>query len=208
MTFELPPGIGDLGRLVELLNDRFRRIAEKVTEPFKATGDLDAAGHRIRNLGDARVPTDGLNLGMADRRYLTVAGAHQYISNTTVGGSSVTNITQGGGAGASQVVLSVPGTLSIRSNAAPLVQLSTARNVASIRALLKQAPVGGTTGLSLVLKAGAAELAQLSIPADQAVANLTTTGKAIPAGASVVLDITAVGTTFPGADLSVILFLA
>lgn len=205
MNLELPSGITDLGRLVEVLNDRLRRVAEAFSAPFRAKADIDMAGNRVINLGDARRPTDALSLGMADRRYLTATGAAQFISNSQTSISQNTTI-QGGGAGGSLVVLSVPGTLSIRSSAAPLLQLPSARNVSLVRALLKQPPTGAAVALSL--KVGTGEVAALSIAANQVSASVNTLGKSIAANTSITLDITSVGTSFPGSDLTVLAVLA
>lgn len=62
-TLDLPPNVKDINRLVELINDRLRRV------PAVGGGDLDMGGYRIVNLGDAVDQMDALNVRSGDRRY-------------------------------------------------------------------------------------------------------------------------------------------
>jgi len=101
------------------------------------------------------------------------------------------------------VSLSVSGTLSVRSNAAPLVSLAKQRNASEVVALVKQAPLGAD--LKLEIKVGDAPWATLTILAGQTSAQLGSQATAIAKDALIVLDVTGVGTTFPGADLTVII---
>lgn len=102
--------------------------------------------------------------------------------------------------------LTVNGTLAIGSDQAARISLREAAAVRRVRLEVKQAPVGADlvvhvrigpvqTLVSLRLPAGATEIASDLIAPD------------IPPDTSVRLDITSVGTTFPGADLSVSLYI-
>lgn len=104
-----------------------------------------------------------------------------------------------GAAVAAGLILTVPATLSIRSQAAPLAQTEAAQPVRKIEALLKQAPTGGD--LKLAVNAPGL-LTTLTIPAGSTAAAVNGSWT-IPANTVVSIDITAVGLTFPGADLTV-----
>lgn len=111
---------------------------------------------------------------------------------------------QGGGERAAEasgglLLLSVPGTLSIRSSATPLVSFAAARSISRVTALLKRAPAGGP--LTILVRAGGADLASLTVPAGATQATIGL-ARAIAADAVIEVDITAVGPTFPGADLT------
>lgn len=108
-----------------------------------------------------------------------------------------------GGSIVGEVVLSVPGTIGIRSNAAPLVTISTAQSASQIVALLKQAPVGADAQIR-VLAAGVVIGQPLTIPAGTLSASQTLTAP-VDADALITLDVLAVGSTFPGSDLTVLL---
>ena len=45
-----------------------------LTSSLPTTGDLDMGGFKIINLGNPTLPTDALNLGFADTRYVNIAG--------------------------------------------------------------------------------------------------------------------------------------
>ena len=105
--------------------------------------------------------------------------------------------------------LQVAGTLAIGSNQSPPLQLNATRTPNEVVALVGTAPtgagltininVGGVLWMSLTIAAGT-----LSVQASTA--QLTASG-ALAGGASITLDITAVGTTVPGADLSVFIYM-
>ena len=116
--------------------------------------------------------------------------------------SALQRLSQGGiSAGGSEIVLSVPGTLGIRSNAAPLVTLATAETVTSIAAMVKTAPSGA--GLTLAVSAAGTSIGTVTI-ADGAVMASVSLSAAVAADTLITLDITQVGSTFPGADLTVL----
>ena len=99
--------------------------------------------------------------------------------------------------------LQVDGTLAIGSNQAPPLQLNANRTPSAVIGLVGTAPtgagltvninVGGTLWMTLTIAAG-----DLSV---QATSAQLTAGGQIAGGASITLDITAVGTTVPGSDL-------
>jgi hypothetical protein len=104
--------------------------------------------------------------------------------------------------------LQVDGTLAIGSNQCPVCALNATRSPQSVVVYVKTAPtgagltininVGGTLWMSLTVPAAAASVAATS-------AQLTTAG-AIAGASNITLDITAVGTTVPGSDLSVFIY--
>lgn len=186
--FELAPG-AEIN--AARLNEIFRRIQEALDKltTWRATGDLDMAGHRIVNLGSPRLSGDAVPLA-----YLKA----QAVRPPTAAESQALDAIQ-------MLVLAVPGTLSIRSSAAPLIALPRERRVAGMLALLKQPAIGGDVGLEIAVDG--AKWAELAIPenATKAAGGLA---KAIPAEAVMTLDIVRVGLTFPGSDLTVMLRLA
>jgi hypothetical protein len=105
--------------------------------------------------------------------------------------------------------LQVSGTLAIGSNQAPPLQLNASRTPNEVVALVGTAPtgagltininVGGVLWMSLTIAAG-----NLSVQATSA--QLTAAG-ALAGSAAITMDITAVGTTVPGADLSVFIYM-
>jgi len=100
-----------------------------------------------------------------------------------------------------QVVLSVPGTLGILTNAAPLLLFASAVTPSGLVAILKQPSIGASV-IAQVMVAGVS-YAQLTIPAGQTQVSIPGAG-GIAANALVTLNIISVGTTFPGSGLSVI----
>jgi len=81
-SLELPPTL-DLSRLIEVLNDRLRRIAAAIEGPITLRADLDAAGHRLKDLADPRDGKDALSQHAADRRYMTAAATRELVTQTT-----------------------------------------------------------------------------------------------------------------------------
>jgi hypothetical protein len=104
--------------------------------------------------------------------------------------------------------LPVSGTLGIQADAAPAFYLDSDFTAGSVKAYVKSAPVGAD--LVFTIYAGATAWLSLTIPAGStsvAATQAQIDGAAtIPANANVRLAITAVGTTFPGADLSVFVY--
>jgi hypothetical protein len=103
-----------------------------------------------------------------------------------------------------QFSLQVEGYLAVDSAAAPDLVVESARSVRDVFAVVKQAPVGGPIGLSL--KQNGAVYCSLTIPIGATLSN-SVDGLALPpleAGARLSLEVTTVGITNPGADLTVI----
>lgn len=106
---------------------------------------------------------------------------------------------------ATELILSVPGTLSVESNAAPAVTLGTPTSFTTAVVLVKTAPQGNPLALQLYVN-GSGWGQALSLPANSTSLKVGLSGvSAIAADQLIRLDITGVGLTFPGSDLTVIL---
>jgi hypothetical protein len=106
------------------------------------------------------------------------------------------------------LVLTVQGTLAIGSDLAPLFYPMNAIAPAAVVARVKTPPTGAA--LTIQIYSGSTLWLTLAI-ADgtnsiQATATQLTTAGPLPAAADVILNVTGVGTTVPGADLSVMVF--
>jgi len=106
-----------------------------------------------------------------------------------------------GGSSTSDLFLAVPGTLAIRSNAAPLATFSRDRTITGLVALVKRAPAGGAVTLRLLVEGVAAD--SIVIAAGAISATAAVGSYVAPANGLLTLDIVGVGSTFPGADLTV-----
>jgi len=120
------------------------------------------------------------------------------------GGTSSSGKSSGGASTLSggELILSVPGTLAIKSNVAPLASLPADITPVEILALVKQAPQGGK--IQFQLNSAGNNYNTGTIAANQVSGDQTSGFAVIPAGSLITLDITDVPQTFPGADLSVI----
>ena len=186
---------------MRLLNERLTDLAAVASRPLEITSNLNAQGYRVTNIAPARGAGDALSLAMGDLRYLKRSEAPgvvqqvQQITNTTV--QTVT-----GAAGS--LALTVPGVLAIQSSAAPLFAFPDARTVQELRVLLKEPPTGGD--LICEIEIGGTLWATVTVAAGEVEKVLNGSDLAgIAANALVVLNITAVGLTFSGADLSVLI---
>jgi hypothetical protein len=115
----------------------------------------------------------------------------------------------GAGQGSLGLQLTVQGTLAIGSDLAPRTQLARTVRAVGVRAEVKQAPSGDD--LVAVLKLGATDWLTLTI-ADgdtfvEADAGAIAGVADIDAATNIRLDVTAAGTTFPGADLTVSIYI-
>jgi len=99
-----------------------------------------------------------------------------------------------------ELVLAVPGVLGVTSSAAPLVSLAAVAQPRKIVALVKTAPAGAA--LTVQVLAGGSQVGLVTIAAGSTSASMMG-GTAIQPDAVITLAITSVGTTFPGADLTV-----
>lgn len=124
----------------------------------------------------------------------------EMLLGTTSGAASASTSTSSPATG--QVVFSIPGTLGMMSNAAPLLQFANAVTPSGLVALLKQAAIGASVMVQIMM--GTISLATLTIPAGQTQVSIPGAGT-IPANTLVTLNLISVGTTFPGSGLSVIL---
>lgn len=102
--------------------------------------------------------------------------------------------------GTGQVGLSVPGTLGMVSNAAPLLVFGSTVTPSGLLAVVKETAIGAAIAVQIMV--GSASYATLTIPAGQTQVSIPGAG-AIAAGALVTLNLISVGTTFPGSGLSV-----
>ena len=115
---------------------------------------------------------------------------------------------QGAAVDGSFITLPVSGTLAIGNDLAPIAQWSRGTYLSQIVAAVKQAPVGAA--ISIRIDVGGSFYTSLTIPDGQTHAS-TPSGAlaalpAMPANATISLDLLTVGTTFPGSDLSVFLY--
>jgi hypothetical protein len=111
--------------------------------------------------------------------------------------------------GSPDITLTVSGTLAIGSNQAPLAAINSNTSARAVVAYVKTAPTGAN--LILNINVGGFLWMSLTIVAGTTTAEATPSQIAavstIQAGSLVTLDITAVGTTVPGSDLSVLIYL-
>jgi len=105
-----------------------------------------------------------------------------------------------------QITFSVPGLLAVQAGAAPAAVLPASTSVRDIFATLNQSGVGWPTGAAVVAKVriSGQVVATLTIPLGQAVSNVILGNYLyIAAGQVVTCDVTQVGSTYPGAGLTV-----
>jgi len=106
------------------------------------------------------------------------------------------------------LVFQMQGTLGIESNAAQPLYLNRPVTVGDVKAYVQAAPTG--SGLTFTIYVGGTTWLTLTIPAGQTAVVATpsqiSTLTQIPANTSVSIGIAAVGTTFPGANLSVFIY--
>jgi hypothetical protein len=110
--------------------------------------------------------------------------------------------------GASGITLQVDGTLAIGSNQAPLVSLNSSSTPVAVVASVKTAPIGAN--LTININLGGAlwlSLTMLDGLSTVSVTSSQVSWGSLAAGANITLDIAAVGTTVPGSDLSVMIYL-
>lgn len=107
-----------------------------------------------------------------------------------------------GGQADGSILLNVPGTIGILSDAAPLATFQATVKLTELDAYVKIAPDGADIIASLY--AGATLVGTVTIPDGATSGSAAVTAGTVNAGQLLTLDITQVGTTFPGSDLSVI----
>lgn len=194
----IPGGLTGNG-LTDAVNKVIRSIAQQLGVGMQnpATAALSMTGLKITNLANPTLPADALNLQTADARYLraSAVAAVQATKPTT----TTTTTTS---APVNQLSLSIPGVLAIESNAADLIELPASATFSSAVLLVKQAPVGGS--ITLKVSAGGGQLGSVTIPAGQT-SSTTAITWSIPKNSLVTVDVTSVGLTYPGSDLSLLL---
>ena len=113
------------------------------------------------------------------------------------------------GAYQAQATITVDGTLAIGSDQGPRLSFAADQTAKGVRLDVKQAPTGA--GLTVALLVGVTPWLTLTIPDGSTSVEATTLQidalAAIGAGANVRVDVTAVGTTYPGSDLTVSIYI-
>jgi len=196
--FELPPTLTpSVPGFTTVLNETFRRIQEAMERLSggKASGDLDMAGYRVVNLANPRLSGDAVPLAYLEGRLVGVKAAP---AAAGVQGAIAPTVTQ-------TVLLAAPGVLAIQSDAAPLVTLAAESAANSVEALVKRAPVGADLKLRVIIDD--AEWASITVADGETTGEVAEPAELdpIPADKALVLEIVQVGTTFPGADLSLLI---
>jgi hypothetical protein len=111
--------------------------------------------------------------------------------------------------GSPGITMQVDGTLAIGSDQAPIVALNASSTAVAVVACVKTAPTGA--GLTVNINVGGFLWLSLTIAAGDTTARATpaqiAAAGAIAANSNVTLDIVAVGTTVPGSDLSVMIYM-
>jgi len=106
------------------------------------------------------------------------------------------------------LVFQMQGTLGVESNAAQPLYLNRPVTVGDVKGYVQAAPTG--SGITFTIYVGGTAWLTLTIPAGQTVVVATPSQisalSQIPANTAVSVGITAVGTTFPGANLSVFIY--
>jgi len=138
-----------------------------------------------------------------DPRFLRALNDRLRRIQAELGQGVSTTIFSGSGGGSGDLILTVSGMLGVQAQAAPLVKLAVDRPLASLVALVKKPPEGGDIVAALV--AAGETLGTVTIPAlFSSAENAAVAGVTVPADALIALDITSVGLTIPGRDLTVI----
>src|ERR1039458_5999546 len=106
------------------------------------------------------------------------------------------------------LVFQMQGTLGVESNAAQPLYLNRPVTVGDVKAYVQAAPTGAA--ITFTIYVGGAAWLTLTIPVGQTVVVATPSQigalTEIPANTAVSIGITAVGTTFPGSNLSVFIY--
>ena len=183
--------------LVLAINDRLRAITQALNTPGAMpaiAANLNMNGYRAVVLGNPVNAQDAVNLQTA-KQLISAAGSTSTSTSTT--STTVTKtVTESGGT----LILTVPGLLAIESQAAPLVLLSSAQSWTSVVLIVKQAPLGAA--LTIAVNAGSKQLGTATIAAG-ATSSSATVSWSLPASTVLSVDVTGVGLTYPGSDLTI-----
>lgn len=125
-----------------------------------------------------------------------LTGSTAKVASSTGGGTSTAT-------GSGQVGLSVPGTLGMKTTAAPLLLFGEAVTPSALVAIVAGAAIGASIIVQIMV--GGVSYAQITTPAGMQSPNFVSVPGAgtIPANTVVTLNLISVGTTFPGSGLSV-----
>lgn len=200
LSLDLPPGLFT-DQQTQLLNERLRQIQDNLGVAVELRDDFDAAGKRIKNLGDSRDGADALNQRSADVRYPRQSG-----SGGGGGGGGETTTTVVSGSSDNALMFSVMGALAVEPGAAPLSMLATARSVREIVVLLQIATVSGPVILDLFV--GETKYVSITIPQGAKQIKLSGAGlRPIPPNQVIRLDVVQVGKYpfTPGEGLTVLI---
>ena len=207
LSLELPGNAADTSaNLIAILNDRLRQISQAIGNLQGANGPvtllnaLDMSGYRIEDVADAVDGGDAVSRSYGDRRYLGAVRTAATASASSATASTTAAATSSPGR---QLELSVPGTLGIGSNQAPLVELPTAVAPTSMLAVVKGAPSGAA--LTAQINAGGTSWQQITIADGRSSASISSGLGVLAANSLITLDLISVGTAFPGNDLSVLI---
>lgn len=194
-NLEIPPGLSPAD-YERVLNERMRTIQDELEAPIKLDADLDAGGKRIVNLGTPSGDLDAVTRRYAQGLIKPATSAAMQANATTVTPTPAATATAG------QLLLFVPGILSVRSSAAMLVKLMNDRTPTGVSADLKRPAQGGD--ITFRLKLDGASWAQMTIPAGNTQGEISAVGlNQLTKTKLIVVDILAVPQTFPGADLTI-----
>ena len=181
--------------LVLAINDRLRAITQALNTASALpviAANLNMNGYRVVVLGNPVNAQDAVNLQTA-KQLISAANT----ANTSSTTSTVTKtVVESGGT----LILTVPGTLAIESQAAPLVLLASAQSWTSCVLIVKQAPLGAA--LTVAVNAGAKQLGTATIAAGKTSSTAKVSWN-LPAATVLSIDVTGVGLTYPGSDLTI-----
>src|SRR5208283_980121 len=95
--------------------------------------------------------------------------------------------------------ITIPGTVAIGSNLGPIAAMPTTSTPSNITVQLKEAPIGGA--MTVVLYVNGVVLTTITVPPGATSATVTN-ATPITAGQLIRVDITGVGLTYPGGDMT------
>jgi hypothetical protein len=178
---------------------------------FLEIGDvlLTRSGQELAFVSGA-APSDGfqayvLNVWRSQGVNIREREAADAAEGRTIDAPLIADLQGGGRPSGRSLILSIPGTLAIHSDAAPIAFFTSAAKLTAVTGAVKQAPIGGALVISL--RTPTRHLITLTIPAGStsvsASATEITMAPAIGAGVYIMIDLIGVGTVFPGSGLTV-----
>jgi hypothetical protein len=169
--------------LVRAINDRLRKIS--------------VAASGLDEVGSPSKPSSPVPRWWVESNFISQKGLQELLREQVVKtvSTSTSRTTR-----SHAVVLSVSGTLAIASSVAPLLMLDEEFPASKVRALVKRAPVGDKIVVSIM--AGDSEWAKVEVP-DGETQGEASVSSSLPAGVLITVDVVQVGSSFPGAGLTV-----